>query len=81
MLNELVLYVPNKVVASNSYWHFILCDLSFWFCSQPVMDLWEQVRYMVDVPMISSNSVKESRTDYRTQAAFVQKGKEYLEQM
>lgn len=45
------------------------------------MDLWEQVRYMVDVPMISSNSVRESRTDYRTQAAFVQKGKEYLEQM
>lgn len=56
-------------------------DVAVSLDDKPVMDLWEQVRYMVDVPMISSNSVKESRTDYRTQAAFVQKGKEYLEKM
>jgi hypothetical protein len=46
-----------------------------------MIDLWEQVRYMVEVPLISSNSIKETRMDHRTQAAFVQKGKEYLEQM
>ena len=51
------------------------------FLLQPMMDLWEQVRYMVDVPLVSTNNVKDSRTDYRTQAAFVQKGREYLEQM
>lgn len=45
-----------------------------------VIELWRMVKCMVEVPLISASSIKETRLDYRTQAAFVDKAREHLEQ-
>ena len=46
-----------------------------------VIELWEMVKCMIEVPLISTSSIKDTRLHIRTQAAFVDKAREYLELM
>ncbi|XP_069109678.1 nuclear pore complex protein Nup93-like [Argopecten irradians] len=44
-----------------------------------VVDLWEMVKCMVEVPLVSTSSISQTRSDYRTHMAFVDKARDYLE--
>lgn len=46
-----------------------------------VIELWEMVKCMIEIPLISTNSIKDTRLHMSTKAAFVDKAREYLEQM
>lgn len=46
-----------------------------------VINLWEMVKCMVEVPLVQTSSILDTRSDPRTQSSFVEKAKEYLQQM
>ncbi|KAK3085381.1 hypothetical protein FSP39_002489 [Pinctada imbricata] len=46
-----------------------------------VCELWEMVKSMTEVPLVATDSIKETRLDPRTQASFIVQAKQYLEQM
>ncbi|OWF34740.1 Nuclear pore complex protein Nup93 [Mizuhopecten yessoensis] len=44
-----------------------------------VVDLWDMVKCMVEVPLVCTSSIGQTRSDYRTHIAFVDKARDYLE--
>ncbi|KAJ8303074.1 hypothetical protein KUTeg_019470 [Tegillarca granosa] len=51
------------------------------YARQNVINLWEMVKCMVEVPLVQTSSILDTRSDPRTQSSFVEKAKEYLQQM
>ncbi|XP_064611037.1 nuclear pore complex protein Nup93-like [Liolophura sinensis] len=45
-----------------------------------IIELWEMVRFMVDVPVASGTSIQNTRTSRKTQQGFVRQARKYLEQ-
>jgi hypothetical protein len=67
---------PKKYISRVTYE-----EHSYVYILQQVIELWEMVKCMIEVPLISTSSIKDTRLHIRTQAAFVDKAREYLEQM
>ncbi|XP_052062169.1 nuclear pore complex protein Nup93-like [Mytilus californianus] len=76
-------YVYNEHVVAGSIRPNLgdmFLDVARTIDDKQVTELWEMVKCMVEVPLISAKSIKDTRQDYRTQSAFVDKAREYLEQ-
>ncbi|KAL5021935.1 hypothetical protein ScPMuIL_001090 [Solemya velum] len=56
-------------------------DVARKFDDKNVTDLWELVKCMVEIPMVSKTSIQAVRSDKKTQKAFISKSRGYLEEM
>lgn len=76
------MYVVNTLVVCTLNEQIIrLCKCFFFlFFFQNIIELWEMVRFMVDVPVATGTSIQNTRTSRKTRQGFVKQARKYLEQ-